>query len=465
MHMRAVIVADQDGSGLAPLTDARPAALLPIAGKSMLARCIEWFVDSGVRDIWVAASVGVDAIYEEVGDGSRWGARIRYLYTRADGSLLDIERKLENEAVSRTLIVACDRLFQFKAAAALQAAAEVRAFRGEFGCGWQESGMAFLDSSLPRTVEEPARVEIPDGDVMIVNDLRTFWRANMQAVSGRFPVPMRGGRELVKGAAAGYGAYCGPDAIRGEGVFIDEEAHVESGAEVGPETVVGKRSMIRQGTVISRTVVLDDTFIGENLDLDRKIVAGNRVIDLKTGAVVEIPEAAWIHEIENRSIQSGVRGAIERAAAAAALLIAAPAAAFDWIRHRLLGSVSPRLWSVPGNDGRFVQLCDYGGEASSLEFWLNARAVLRGSLRWVGVYPRSPQWAGGFDAEWQRVLEREPFGVWGPGRALLDAGDGVAAVVLADLEFSNDRRRFRGLRWGLSKIFSKGRIFAFGRTG
>jgi len=61
-----------------PLTDHTPKPLLPVAGRPLIEWHIRALVRAGVRDIVINTDWLEDQIVHAVGDGSRWGAAIRY---------------------------------------------------------------------------------------------------------------------------------------------------------------------------------------------------------------------------------------------------------------------------------------------------------------------------------------------------------------------------------------------------
>lgn len=61
-----------------PLTDTVPKPLLPLAGKPILAHLIERLARAGLNDLVINYAHLGERIVEYVGDGSRYGVRIRY---------------------------------------------------------------------------------------------------------------------------------------------------------------------------------------------------------------------------------------------------------------------------------------------------------------------------------------------------------------------------------------------------
>ncbi|RZS78211.1 N-acetylmuramate alpha-1-phosphate uridylyltransferase MurU [Pigmentiphaga kullae] len=76
--MRAMILAAGRGERMRPLTDTVPKPLLPAGGKPLIVWHIERLAGAGMRDIVVNHAWLGARIEEALGDGSRWGVRLRH---------------------------------------------------------------------------------------------------------------------------------------------------------------------------------------------------------------------------------------------------------------------------------------------------------------------------------------------------------------------------------------------------
>ncbi len=76
--MEAVILAGGFSKRLAPSTSEVPKPLLPVGGKPILVRQIEWLRGFGVRDVVLAVGNLRHKVFEALGDGRRLGVRIFY---------------------------------------------------------------------------------------------------------------------------------------------------------------------------------------------------------------------------------------------------------------------------------------------------------------------------------------------------------------------------------------------------
>ncbi len=99
------------------------------------------------------------------------------------------------------------------------------------------------------------------------------------------------------------------------GVHIGRNVVLEHGTEVKPpvllqdntwlarnvrlegDVIVDSGSYISEGSRLRKTVVCSNTFIGEGLDLESKIVVGRRVIDAESGTWVDLEEPGLARQI------------------------------------------------------------------------------------------------------------------------------------------------------------------------
>ena len=100
-----------------------------------------------------------------------------------------------------------------------------------------------------------------------------------------------------------------------QGVHIGRNVVLEHGTEVKPpvllqdntwfarnvrlegDVIVDSGSYISEGSRLRKTVVCSNTFIGEGLDLEGKIVVGRRVIDAESGTWVDLEEPGLARRI------------------------------------------------------------------------------------------------------------------------------------------------------------------------
>jgi len=83
-NLPALILAAGRGERMRPLTDTCPKPLLAVQGKPLIVWHLEALARDGVRDVVINTAYLEDQFEPAVGDGSRWGLRIRYSHEGRD---------------------------------------------------------------------------------------------------------------------------------------------------------------------------------------------------------------------------------------------------------------------------------------------------------------------------------------------------------------------------------------------
>ncbi|HZM42729.1 MAG TPA: sugar phosphate nucleotidyltransferase [Acidimicrobiales bacterium] len=77
--MQVLVLAGGLGTRLRPRTETLPKALVPVAGRPFAERQVELLASHGVDDIVFAIAYLGPMVRDVLGDGRRWGVRIRYV--------------------------------------------------------------------------------------------------------------------------------------------------------------------------------------------------------------------------------------------------------------------------------------------------------------------------------------------------------------------------------------------------
>jgi glucose-1-phosphate thymidylyltransferase len=110
--MQTIVMAAGEGRRLRPLTARWPKPLLPIDGRPVVATVLRELVEAGFTEITVVTGHLAEELEALVGDGSSFGARIRYVRQPSpNGSADAVSRALEADASTPAIAVAADTVF------------------------------------------------------------------------------------------------------------------------------------------------------------------------------------------------------------------------------------------------------------------------------------------------------------------------------------------------------------------
>lgn len=322
--MKAMILAGGLSTRLYPLTKQVPKPLVPVAGEPNAVHLIRYLKSYGITDIAINVHYLADMIVDTLGDGSKFGVRLEYLYEKVLlGSAGAVEQMKYFLSDAPFVVVGCDdltdipldKLLEFhrqKSAVATiglvqrdevdQYGVVVTAPDGKI-TGFQEKPPKGTErSKLVNTGIYAFTPEIFDripsgvfydfgknvfpelqetGAAFYGYDARgAYWcdigtpgeyrRATNDVLSGAFRIP---GHERVKDSVwLGSGARVAPDAVIVGPSVIGDGVEIGSGARV-------ERSIVWQGSTIGERAVLRDSIVGMNYrvepgaNLDGAIVA------------------------------------------------------------------------------------------------------------------------------------------------------------------------------------------------
>lgn len=150
-----------------------------------------------------------------------------------------------------------------------------------------------------------------------IGNVRDFWHAHQEVLSGRYPhIPMAG-KEIRPGIWAGLNVSVDWDTVTIEGpIYIGSGVRIEAGCTVMGPSWIGHGCQIRGGAHVSRSVIFEYTRIGPHAWIEDMTVCGVYGVD-KTGHAVNLADAdlGWIIEDartlgSNQTTQSPLSSAI-----------------------------------------------------------------------------------------------------------------------------------------------------------
>ncbi len=87
MQVKGLILSGGSGTRLRPITHTRAKQLVPVAGKPVLFYGLEAMREAGIEDVGIVVGDTHEEIRAAVGDGSRFGLRVKYIHQHAPRGL------------------------------------------------------------------------------------------------------------------------------------------------------------------------------------------------------------------------------------------------------------------------------------------------------------------------------------------------------------------------------------------
>ncbi len=219
-------------------------ASLPVCGKPIIDYQLDECVQKGVTDVLILDWGYDNRLAVHLGDGSRWGLHINYTGEAANAS---IETQLHRHA----------------------------GFIGD------DDVELFLENKV--------------GDCKITS-LNSYFEANFQIL-------LSPGNLVLPGYSGEAGVYMGMNVVMKSNVdvsaplFLGDNVRLETGVKITNGAILGDNVLVDKGTHINNSIIFGGTYLGQKMDIEKKIVVGGRVIDPDSRAFVDLDDAGLTSDI------------------------------------------------------------------------------------------------------------------------------------------------------------------------
>lgn len=319
--MKTLLFANRNGAELLPLTRERCVALLPIAGKPVIVHSIESLVMAALTEVIVVVrSAHVAQINTELGTGARWGVRLEYVPVSGTESSDNIVDHLKGRLGDDFLVVRGDILrtpiiSRFLTQASTAAAPATTATIGGICAGVRYVRRnAARPLGIPDEPGDPQRwhdpvepLEFPNDHLSLIESLPEFHRANIDAISDRFPGLVISGRSPKPSVLVGRNVRLPVNALRGSPIFVGSRCHVAASTELLTDVVVSNDVVIDRGVTLKSAVIMPNTYIGQLLEVSDAIVQGDTLIYVDAGTVTKVSDPLLLRDMLLGRSERGMR--------------------------------------------------------------------------------------------------------------------------------------------------------------
>ncbi len=356
--MKAVVMAGGEGSRLRPLTVSRPKPMAPIVGRPVMEHILYLLKSHGITDVVVTVQYMASAIEDYFGDGSSLGMKIAYSREETPlgtaGSVKNAEELLQEPF----LVISGDALTDFDLSAIITSHQRKRAMATltlahvanplEYGVittndsghiekflekpSWGEvfsdtinTGIYVLDPKVFSYFEkdkpfdfsqelfpmmlakgDPIYGYIADGYWCDVGNLAEYMRANADMLQGQVKLPIPG-QDIGGGIWVEEGVDIAPSAQIFGPAYIGQNARIRDGVIIHGPSCVGAYTILDDHAQIDRSVVWNNSYIGERAELRGALVGASTSV--KSRAVMFEGAVIGDHSVinENAIVQPGVK--------------------------------------------------------------------------------------------------------------------------------------------------------------
>lgn len=276
------------GTRLHPLSGVRAKPAVPVAGVPLAGRILRWLADSGVRDAVLNLHHRPDTVARAVGDGSRYGVRVRYSWEpRILGSAGGPARALPLLDAPRFFLVNGDTLTDI----------DLRVMARQHLESGAQVTMALVAN--PDPFQYGGVLAAPDGAITGFTRRgpdNTGWHfVGVQAVNADVFAPLDPDapaesvaalyRDLIRARPGAVRAYCCAAPFHDIGTAADylDTSLAIAGRESADEALIGCDCAVSADARVERSVLWDRVTVGHGACLIECVVADD----------VEVPPGLW----------------------------------------------------------------------------------------------------------------------------------------------------------------------------
>ena len=298
--MRAIILTENSRSGMSPLTDRTPHALLPLAGKSILLHALEMLRRSGIRDIDVVVPKAQNKLKSAADTDSLRGMRVRFVTEFPDlrdspglGLVIGLTDLFDvdwDELVDSLGVVRVHFLIpsMMRIGSTNVALVTPPFFSEKLSSDWNEVGQI---AAVPIQLSGHNSCHVP------MNSFADYHNANFQVLRGEFDNLRPPGRKLASGYRVGRKSKLHDESLRSDSGYVGSHCHIDNSVCLSGDVVIGDKVVIASGTNVADSIVCDSTYIGANLDCRNSIVNGNLLIRVDMGTCLELDDPVLLNSI------------------------------------------------------------------------------------------------------------------------------------------------------------------------
>jgi len=331
--MKAVVMAGGEGSRLRPLTIRRPKPMVPVAGKPVMEHILDLLKRHGITEVVVTVQYLASSIEDYFGNGSQFGMRITYSREDVPLGTAGSVKNAEDQLTEPFLVISGDALTDYNLTDLIKFHQEKKSMATLMLAHVHnplEYGVIITNEEghITQFLEKPSWGEvfsdtINTGIYVLDPKIFSYFEKNKQFDFSQelFPMMLRNG-DPIYGYVAESGYWCdvgnlpeymraNADILQGkveaevtgknignniwceEGVEIAEEAQIygpvylahdckiKGGAIIHGPSVIGHYTIVDERAQVDRSIVWNNSYIGERAELRGALVGSSTGIKSK----------------------------------------------------------------------------------------------------------------------------------------------------------------------------------------
>ncbi|MEI6891097.1 MAG: NDP-sugar synthase [Pontiella sp.] len=273
-----------------------PWVLLPVANRPMLDYWLEACTGFGVRSVRVILGEGAKKVEDYIATGDRWNMVVEYVFSRSTESREDYLRAISADCKNGLVFfggpffLRKGQGFRSEHYSGLSACCHTRHEEPYFIYATNEAELEKLLSGGNLATRGLNEIQLHP---FIIESVGDYYTLNMKMVAGEFSRYVTAGFSAGDGNSIGFNVRTPPSSHLETPVLVGDNCRFGAMTTVGPNAIIANHVIVDAYSELTDCLILDDTYIGRNLEIRKKIVSGNRIIDPSDGTAIQIDDA-WL---------------------------------------------------------------------------------------------------------------------------------------------------------------------------
>ena len=292
--------------------------LLKIVNKPLLEYILDIVTLIGISEIRIVSDSSIKEIEHSIWDGSKWGTSISYTLAKPGDSLKNVYLKNYSFCKENNLLIWNGFFF------AKYDRNEVKNqvyFSDPFYCGKNKRLIYIPQGQNLNSIKD----EKPKDDCCItvydINSIVDYYQLSMDILTNcnrNYVLPgYTSDKDTFLGINLVYPHSCELHAP----IIIGNNCRFQKQTLIGPNSIIGNNVIIDENTCVNDSIVYDNTYIGRDLDLVRKIVYKGNLISGVSGESIHITDNILVSQVELGIVTSYLNRFVQRTIALCMVLI------------------------------------------------------------------------------------------------------------------------------------------------
>lgn len=350
-NVQVLLLATSETDKLLPVTLETPTPMLPVVDRPLMVYAVESLARQNIKKAFVSLYHLAGNVEAYFGQGQRWGIELDYLLQREAWGSAGALKWAQSALTGTFVVIPADIIVDLDIAdlvaqhrknqslatvivhqkggdnasiVSLDRAKQLTVTEGE---NWYSTGVYIFETAVLNHIPERVPFDIQNellptllaaGIVVQGCEIQGYWNpmanfqtyqaaqrhilnsawGNEQALNGLpfLKHPSLEGNQIAPGIWVGRNHIIDPSVRLLPPVYLGKNCQVGSDVELGPDVVVGSNVVIDDDATVCHSTILAYTYVGQLVNIDRRLVDKNIVVDLTTSETTEVVDRFLLDE-------------------------------------------------------------------------------------------------------------------------------------------------------------------------